>query len=62
MNHEDLFSHKKKLCGCIAPKEIQKAQKEIIKEMRAKAKELKKTGWKNDGIVERYISIINRKY
>ena len=44
------------------PKEIQKARKEIIKKMRAKAKEFKKTGWKDDGMDERYISIINRKY
>jgi len=30
------------------PKEIQKFRKEIIKEMRAKAKEFKKTGWKDE--------------
>ena len=40
----------------------EKRLKDIVKEMRVKAKEFKKTGWKNDGMVDRYVPMIYRKY
>ena len=65
MTHEELFSHRNKHCNCYLPKDVQKVikktMKDIIKEMRVKEKEFKKTGWKNDGMVDRYVSMIYRK-